>query len=79
MKNTITTIALSTIVATSAFASESYLGYTTGTVDRTITVASVKAGSGVIIDQVFYQVGFGAGQVDPSLASAAYTASIAVK
>jgi hypothetical protein len=66
-------------VAAAASANATYMGYTTGSVDRTIAKAAVQAGEGVIIDQVFYQVGYGAGQVDRALASAAYKASIAVK
>lgn len=62
-----------------ATANETYMGYTTGSVDRTIATAMVREGSGVIINDSFYQIGYGAGQVDRALASAAYSASIAVK
>ncbi len=78
---TLTALAASVVIhiAAAASSNETYMGYTTGSVDRTIATAMVKEGSGVIINESFYQIGYGAGQIDRALASAAYQASIAVK
>ena len=79
---TFTLAALTTAAVIHAFAAasanETQVGYTAGSVDRTIAVAAVEAGYGVIINSAFYQIGYGEGQVDRSLAVAAVKADSGV-